>query len=194
VTRDYVEESESLESDSTSSPSTYHAQPSSFDMVSPSKRKKHEEGEDSEEVTAKFVCNLIRTSAGGSVGEFILDMARNESLTLQDLKALTDKLPAFASADWEKVALTFGLDPTVDKYQLPPFSIPHAYLPPSFHRRVMKDSMQWLDVYQERGSQKREAARVRLMDAVRFTHCFLFYELTVSFSGTFLYAPFSKAA
>jgi hypothetical protein len=136
---------------------------------------------------------LIQSAAGGSVGEFILDMARNERLTLQDLEALTEKLPAFASAEWEKVALTFGLDPTVDKYQLPPFSIPHAYLPPSFHRRVIKDSIQWLDVYQER-FQKREAARVRLMDAVRLTDCFLFYELTVSFSGTSLYAPFSKAA
>ena len=35
-----------------------------------------------------------------------------------------------------------------------------------FHKRVMKDSMQWLDIYKERGSQKGGAARVHLMDAV----------------------------
>jgi hypothetical protein len=68
----------------------------------------------------------------------------------------------------EKVALLFGLDPTIDKYQLQPFSIPHAFLPPSFHKRVMKDSMPWLDVYLERESQKKGAARVR----------FIFYGLT----------------
>jgi hypothetical protein len=161
-------------------------------MASPSKRKLGER-EEPKEFTASFLCNLIRAAAGRSVGESISDMARNECLTLQDLKVFTSKLPAFAGAEWEKVAPTFGLDPSVDKYQLQPFSIPHASLPPSFHRRVMKDSIQWLDVYQERGSQKREAARVRLMDAVRLTHCFTFYELT-SFSGTYLYAPFSKAA
>ena len=73
------------------------------------------------------------------------------------------------------------------------YSVPHAYLPPSFHKRVMKDSIQWLDVYQERGSQKREAARVRLVDAVGLTHSFWFCKFTTFFSGMSLYAPFSKA-
>jgi hypothetical protein len=110
-------------------------------MVSPSGRK-HEEREDSEEITACSVCNLIWSGTVRSVGEFILDLARNEHLTLQDRKAVDEKLPSFANAEWEKVARKFGLDPGVGKYQLPPFSIPHAYLPPSFHRRVMKDSTQ----------------------------------------------------
>jgi len=37
----------------------------------------------------------------------------------------------------------------------------------SFHREIMKMSGQWLDVYQESGAHETEAARVRLMDAVR---------------------------
>jgi hypothetical protein len=122
-----------------------------------------------------------------------LEMAQNERLTPKDLKQLTEKLPSFASADWDNVAVAFGLDPSIDKYQLPPFSIPHANLPPSFHTRVMKNSIQWLDVYQERGTQKREAARVHLMDAVCLTDGFLFYPFTFPCSGMSLFAPYSKA-
>jgi len=39
---------------------------------------------------------------------------------------------------------------------------------------VMREAIQWLDVYQERASQKREAARVRLMDAWHVPICGLF--------------------
>lgn len=148
------------------------------------------QGADPEELTAIFLCNLIQKAATRSV---VLDIVRNEHLTLQDLIALTEKLPVFDSARWEEVALTLGLDPAIDKYQLPPFSIPYAYLPPSFHKRVMKDSVQWLDIYKERGSQNRGNARVRLMDAVRLTDGFLFYMLTGLFSGTSQSAPSSKA-
>ena len=149
--------------------------------MSTSAKRKHEQDPDPypEGFTASFLCSLIRNVGGQSVGEFILDMARNENLTLEDLKSLTEKLPSFAKADWEKVAPSFGLDPGIDKYQFEPFSLPHAYLPPSFHERVMTDAIQWLDVYQERGTQRREAARVRLMDAVCLTLGSHLYELTI---------------
>lgn len=164
-----------------------------FDMDTRSKRK-HEEVDDPEEFTAAYVCNLIRQLGNRSVGEFILEMAQSERLTAKDIKAMMEKLPAFASADWETVAVAFGLDPSSNQYHLQPFSTPHARLPPSFHRRVMREAIQWLDVYQERASQKREAARVRLMDAVCFRTGFLPYELTISFSGTSPYALYSKVA
>jgi hypothetical protein len=153
-----------------------HTALASFEMPEQSKRK-HEEGLDPEEFTAGL-CNLIRQTTSQGFGEFILDMVQNENLALEDLEPLTEKLPSFLESEWWKVALSFGLDPTIDKYQLRPFSTPHAHLPPSFHKQVMNDSIQWLDVYLERGSQKGGAARVRLMDAVCLTNGSLLYGLT----------------
>jgi hypothetical protein len=51
-------------------------------------------------------------------------------------------------------------------YQLPTFSFSVTLLPPSFHKELMRESAKWLDVYRERDTHEREAARVRLMDAV----------------------------
>ena len=121
---------------------------------------------DPEDVTASYFCNLIRQTPGQSVRESILSMARTADLTLEDLETLTEKPQPFAESEWEKVAPSFDLNPTLDKYQIRSFAIPQAYLPPSFHKEVMKDSLQLLDVYQERGSSKRGVARIRLMDTV----------------------------
>jgi len=97
----------------------------------------------------------------------ILDLARRAGLTLKELKRHKAATPSFSNASWKDVAPKFNLDPSKDVHQLPTFSFPVASLPPSFHREVMKASAKWLDVYQERGAHDREAARVRLMDAVR---------------------------
>jgi hypothetical protein len=128
-------------------------------------KRKFEEDLDPESIPATL-CDLIRKVLGRSVGEVILEFVQNERLSLQDLKELTEKPPSFVSANWDKVAREFGLDPSTDKYQLPAFFTPHAYLPPSLHKRVMKEAIQWLDRYQERGAYQREAARLRILDAV----------------------------
>ncbi|KAF8492802.1 hypothetical protein F5888DRAFT_1636945 [Russula emetica] len=44
-------------------------------------------------------------------------------------------------------------------------------IPQSEWEKVMKDSIQWLDVYKERGSQNRGSARLRLMDAWHVPVC-----------------------
>ena len=87
-------------------------------------------------------------------------------LTVTDLQTFSETVPAFAKARWNKIAPKFGLDVSRDINQLETFSVPYLSLPPSFHREVMRNSAQWLDVYQEAGSHSREAARIRLMDAV----------------------------
>jgi hypothetical protein len=125
----------------------------------------------------------------------ILDLALRANLTLTDLRKAKETLPPLASARWEDVALKFGLDPSKDTFQLQSFSVPHAFLPPSFHEAVMKASAQWLDVYQERGAHKRaNSARARLMDAV----CIFVFPcgqpVSSIFSGTFQYVRCSKAA
>jgi hypothetical protein len=110
--------------------------------------------------------SLRRKGGPDLAAKAILDLARNAGLTLKDLKKAKETLPVFASTTWENVAPKFGLDPSNDADQLDTFSVPHAFLPPSFHKNVMTASAQWLDVYQERGAHRGEAARMRLMDAV----------------------------
>ena len=136
------------------------------------KRKREPGLEDLDEFNLDTLSESLRIKGGPDlVAKAILDLARNAGLTLEDLKKAKETLPAFASARWENVAPKFGLDPCSDTDQLGPFSVPHAFLPPSFHKNVMTASVQWLDVYQERGAQRREAARLRLMDAVCTPPC-----------------------
>jgi len=78
-------------------------------------------------------------------------------------------IPSFPGATWKAVAPQFDLDPNRGINQLERFEVPSAILPPSFHREVMIESLKWLDVYQARDAQKQEAARLRLMDAVRIS-------------------------
>ena len=100
------------------------------------------------------------------VAKASLTMAYLGGLTIPDLQAFSDTVPPFSKARWEGVAPQFGLEVDKDMDQLELFTVPRAFLPPSFHRDVMKNSAQWLDVYQETGHHGQEAARVRLMDAV----------------------------
>ena len=129
------------------------------------KRKREPGLEDLDEFDLDALSESLRRKGGpGLVAKAILVLARNAGLTLEDLK--TAKETRGASARWENVAPKLGLDPLTDTDQLGTFSVPHAFLPPSFHKSVMTASAQWLDVYQERGAQRKEAARLRLMDAV----------------------------
>ena len=92
--------------------------------------------------------------------------ARMTITDLQKLKAGT----SFCAAEWETVAPALGLRADLDIAQLPPFTIPIAILPPSFHRDLIKNALKWMDVYQEPPSHKREEARVRLLEAVRMSN------------------------
>ncbi|KAK2459801.1 hypothetical protein APHAL10511_008233 [Amanita phalloides] len=104
----------------------------------------------------------------------VWDIADRTGLTLRELKKHKPAAPSFSNASWQAVASSFDLVPSLSVRQLPIFTFPIASLPPSFHREVMKASSKWLDVYQERDSHNREAARVRLMDARHVPVCSLF--------------------
>jgi hypothetical protein len=116
-----------------------------------------------------FVTKLKEDGGQDLVAKAAIAIAHLGGLTLTDLQSFNEILPAFPKARWDKVAPKFGLDVSRDIYQLETFTVPHLSLPPSFHKEVMRNSAQWLDVYQEAGSHSREAARVRLMDAVCWT-------------------------
>jgi hypothetical protein len=119
-----------------------------------------------------FTTKLKDSEDGGRdrIAKVALAIAQLGGLTATDLQTFSETVPAFSKADWDKVAPKFGLDASMGILQLETFSVPCLSLPPSFHREVMRSSAQWLDVYREVDSHSREAARVRLMDAVCCTH------------------------
>jgi hypothetical protein len=103
-------------------------------------------------------------------GLAILHLSQEARMTIADLQKLKASSPSFCATKWETVAPALGLRTDLDIAQLDPFTIPIAILPPSFHRDLMKNALQWMDVYQEPPSHKQEEARVRLLEAVRMSN------------------------
>jgi hypothetical protein len=100
-------------------------------------------------------------------GLAILHLSQEASMTIADLQKLKDTSPSFSATKWETVASSLSLRPDLSIEQLERFTVPIAILPPSFHRELMKNASQWMDVYQEPPSQVKEEAQVRLLEAVR---------------------------
>ena len=142
----------------------------------------------------KLTTSLRDTGGRNLVAKAVISIATLGGLTIADLQAFSETAPPFAQARWNKVAPKFGLNVDRDIYQLETFSVPSLSLPPSFHRKVMQDSAQWLDVYQETGSHTREAARVRLMDAVRCNILTIQSTLIYPPSGMYPSVLYSRAA
>ena len=109
---------------------------------------------------------LFKDGGDDLAGLAILHLTQEARMTIADLRKLKAVSPSFCAAKWETIAPALGLRADVDITQLDTFTIPHALLPPSFHRDLMKNALQWMDVYQEPASQQREEARVRLLEAV----------------------------
>jgi hypothetical protein len=89
-----------------------------------------------------------------------------DALNSLEVKRRMVELRSFSKVRWRDIARRFNLDPARNWHQFDHFTIPKVTLPPSFHRKVMLDSAQWLDVYRERDDHEYEAACVRLFEAV----------------------------
>jgi hypothetical protein len=103
-------------------------------------------------------------------GLAILHLSQEASMTIADLQELKASGPSFSAAKWETVAPALGLRDDVGFDQMDRFTVPIAILPPSFHRDLMKNALRWMDVYQEPRSLNRDAARARLLEAVRMSN------------------------
>ncbi|KAF5386868.1 hypothetical protein D9615_002081 [Tricholomella constricta] len=143
-----------------------------------SKRKHEEDTLPLPELTSynfdQLVAKLKVDGGRDLVAKALVSISTLAGLTDADIKKVSETVPAFAEATWDKVARDFGLDIDKDIYQLNGFNVPLVSLPPSFHKEVMRNAAQWLDVYQDRSCHSREAARVRLMDAWHVPVCALF--------------------
>lgn len=75
-------------------------------------------------------------------------------------------LPSFSKAKWKDIAEKLGFPENPSHMQLPSFSPPSCFLPPSFHESCFVNGWQMMDVFSERLAQDKEAARVKLLDPV----------------------------
>lgn len=94
-----------------------------------------------------------------------LYLAQETRMTIADFQKLKASSPSFSATNWETVAPSLGLRADLGIDQLEPFTVPIAILPPSFHRELLKNASQWMDVYQEPPYYVQEEARVRLLEA-----------------------------
>lgn len=94
-------------------------------------------------------------------------LANAGQITSSQIKKARLGLPFLSHAKWSELAPSFGLPADLmmaQSRQFDPFSIAPIRLPPSFHESTAEGACQ--DVYQERLSQEREEAGVRVFDAV----------------------------
>jgi hypothetical protein len=123
----------------------------------------------------------IEVKGGQSLsGEDLLNLMKDEIFTLE-AKRQKALLSSFSNVLWKDIAPKFGLLASGMWHQFDHLVVLNASLPPSFHRKVMWITVQWLDVYQEREAQDQEAACVRLMDAVCTCHIVRIEHLIILF-------------
>jgi len=90
------------------------------------------------------------------------------------LKLSLDNRPSFSSATWGNICRDFNLNQSNGPGQLALFDVPHLFLPPSVHKRILVAAMRTMDVYREPQSHSNEAAHVRLFEAWHVPLCQLF--------------------
>jgi hypothetical protein len=151
--------------------------------------------EENSEINLQDLNANIQAKGGEHLtGAAFINFVRDELSTLET-KRRTSLVRPFSHVLWKDIAPRFGLKADGTWAQFDHFVVPKASLPPSFHRKLMSESSQWLDVYQERNAQEQEAARVRLMDAVCTRDiCQRWRGSTFSSSGTFPFVRFSRDA
>jgi hypothetical protein len=136
---------------------------------------------------------LFREGGKDFVERAILRLSQEASLTITDLQKLDNEATSFSTAKWEAVAPSLSLRTDLGLVQLDPLTVPNVFLPPSFHREMMKNALRWMDVYQEPDNQMREEARARLLEAVRMSNFWSSVANAVR-SGMFQSARCSKVA
>src|ERR1700722_1987701 len=105
---------------------------------------------------------------GPALAHVIGELANRGQISASEIKRATTSLPSFSVATkWGDLAPGFGLsaEPLISEFEA--FSSPLVHLPPSFHEDILGEAWRIQDVYQERVSQEREEARVRIFDAVQ---------------------------
>jgi len=94
------------------------------------------------------------------------DIANHGKVKTVAIKKARTSLPSFSGAKWADFAEGFNLPVNMENNQFKRVVIPVYRLPPSVHEIMFEAAWRTQDVYQEWQAQRREAARVRIMDPV----------------------------
>ena len=103
---------------------------------------------------------------GPDLAYVLASLANEGQITAAQIKKARIGLPSFSQARWKELAPNFDLPNNLTVARFYSFSIAPVLLPPSFHEATAQEAWRILDVYQERLSQEREEARIRIFDAV----------------------------
>ena len=100
------------------------------------------------------------------LAKFLGDIANHGKVKTAAIKKARTSLPSFSGVKWTDFAERFGLPDSLENNRFKRVVTPVYCLPPSVHEIMFEAGWRTQDVYQERQAQRREAARVRIMDPV----------------------------
>ena len=101
------------------------------------------------------------------------DIANHGKVKTAAIRMVRTSLPSFSGAKWIDFAERFGLPDRLENNRFERVVTPVYRLPPSVHEIMFEAAWHAQDVYQERQAQRREVARVRIMDPVCPQSCLL---------------------
>ena len=112
-----------------------------------------------------WVTKLLELS-GDELAKLLGDIANHGKIKTAAIKKARSSLPSFSGAKWTDFAENFGLPDKLENSRFEQVTTPVFSLPPSVHELMFEAAWRTQDVYQERQAQRREAARIRIMDPV----------------------------
>ena len=107
------------------------------------------------------------------LAKVLADIANQGNVKTSSIKKARTSLPSFSGVKWIDFAEKIGLRNRLDNNQFERVTTPTYWLPPSIHEMMFEVAWRTQDVYQEHHVQRREAARVRIMDPVCLQSHFL---------------------
>jgi hypothetical protein len=107
------------------------------------------------------------------LAKLLADIANHGNIKTAKIKKARTSLPLFSGTKWGPFAESFGLPDTLDSCPFEQVSTPVYFLPPSIHETMFQAAWHTQDVYQEWQVQRREEARVRIMDPACQPKCLL---------------------
>ena len=114
------------------------------------------------------------------LAKLLADIANHGKVKTAAFKKARTSLPSFSSVKWIDFAEKFGLHNRLENNKFEQVITPKYCLPPSIHEIMFEAAWRTQDVYQERQVQRREAARVRIMDPVCLqSHLLYFFDLKI---------------
>ncbi|KAM6499857.1 hypothetical protein JOM56_005365 [Amanita muscaria] len=101
---------------------------------------------------------------GDKLAKLLGGIANHGKITTSAIKKARTSLPSFSGVKWTSFTEQFGLPDSLEENPFERVVTPVYTLPPSVHEIMYEAAWRTQDVYRERQKQRREAARVRIMD------------------------------